>query len=172
MFFKISFSWTYLPVLVIIISVPSSWKRSHNSFVSKWHCTGFSSSQLQEPTIFGVFCTGSGVRRSSVSEPGDCGGVERPWLLVVLLFRWFWDELLLLWLWLLLLLLLLWLLVWCRRRTFAGGASSESLQSTTSTSTSSSTEMGPTNQKTETRNVIKAKTKYKYLNYYKFIGKH
>lgn len=41
-------SVTYRPVFVIIISVPKSWNLSHNSFVSKWHCTGAKSSQLHE----------------------------------------------------------------------------------------------------------------------------
>lgn len=47
---------TYLPVFVIIISVPSSWNLSHNSFVSKWHCTGFNSSQLHDPNNPGRCC--------------------------------------------------------------------------------------------------------------------
>lgn len=161
----------YLPVLVIIISVPNSWKRSQSSFVSKWHWTGFRSSQLQEPTIFGAFGAGSGVRRSpSASLLGDCGGVVRPTLPAPLLLLWLLALLALLLLLILLLLLLLrflWLgllfncscnCVWGgkfwlalhgvelmfahKRRVFEGG-SSESLQSTTSTSTSSSIEIGP-----------------------------
>lgn len=44
---------TDLPVFVMIISVPNSWNLSHNSFVSKWHCTGRRSSELHVPTIVG-----------------------------------------------------------------------------------------------------------------------
>lgn len=47
---------TYLPVFVIIISVPNSWNLSHNSLVSKWHWTGFNSSQLHEPCRPGLCC--------------------------------------------------------------------------------------------------------------------
>ena len=36
----------YLPVFVMIISVPSSWNLSHNSFVSRWQSIGNSWSQL------------------------------------------------------------------------------------------------------------------------------
>lgn len=72
---------TYRPVFVIIISVPKSLNLSHSSFVSRWHCTGRRSSQLHDPTIFGLLCvkkvekivyldfifmfTGSGVSLSS-----------------------------------------------------------------------------------------------------------
>lgn len=113
--------------------MPNSWKRSHNSFVSKWHCTGFKSSQLQEPTILGALGAGSGEERSpSKSLAGDWGGVERPTLLAVLVFSWVCDRLPVLELQLELF----------KRLDFVGG-SSESLQSTTSTSTSSSMEMGP-----------------------------
>lgn len=44
---------TYLPVFVMIISVPRSWNLSHRSFVSKWHSTFKSSSQLHK--IFWAF---------------------------------------------------------------------------------------------------------------------
>lgn len=47
---------TYRPVLVIIISVPNSWNLSHNSFVSKWHCTGARSSQLHESVKRAFVC--------------------------------------------------------------------------------------------------------------------
>lgn len=39
-------SFTYLPVLVMIISVPSSWNLSQSSLFSRWHSTLASSSQL------------------------------------------------------------------------------------------------------------------------------
>lgn len=44
---------TYLPVFVMIISVPRSWNLSQRSFVSKWHSTFKSSSQLHK--IFWTF---------------------------------------------------------------------------------------------------------------------
>lgn len=47
---------TYLPVFVMIISVPNSWNFSHKSFVSKWHWIGFNSSQLHEPKSVGRVC--------------------------------------------------------------------------------------------------------------------
>lgn len=47
---------TYLPVFVMIISVPNSWNFSHKSFVSRWHCIGFNSSQLHEPKSVGRVC--------------------------------------------------------------------------------------------------------------------
>ena len=37
---------THLPVLVMIISVPSSWNLSHSSLFSRWHSTLERSSQL------------------------------------------------------------------------------------------------------------------------------
>lgn len=46
----------YLPVFVIIISVPKSWNLSHNSFVSKWHWMGRRSSELHDPDIWGRLC--------------------------------------------------------------------------------------------------------------------
>lgn len=51
-----SSSSTYLPVFVMIISVPNSWNFSHKSFVSRWHCIGFNSSQLHEPKSVGRVC--------------------------------------------------------------------------------------------------------------------
>ena len=50
--------FAYLPVLVMIISVPSSLNLSHSSFVSRWHWTGRKSSELQDPTMVGRFCSG------------------------------------------------------------------------------------------------------------------
>lgn len=130
----------YLPVLVIIISVPRSWKRSHSSLVSRWHWTGFKSSQLHDPTILGALGAGSGEERSpSMSLAGDWGGVERPTLEAVLVFRRVWDTFP----------VLLVLHVELFRRRALDGGSSESLQSTTSTSTSSSMEMGPAGAKTK-----------------------
>lgn len=38
--------FTYLPVFVMIISVPRSWNLSQRSFVSRWHSTFSNSSQL------------------------------------------------------------------------------------------------------------------------------
>lgn len=43
-----------LPVLVMIISVPSSLNLSHNSLVSRRHSTGFRQSQLQRPLSCGL----------------------------------------------------------------------------------------------------------------------
>lgn len=45
----------YLPVFVMIISVPSSLNLSHKSFVSRWHTTFRSSSQLNLSCSKGFF---------------------------------------------------------------------------------------------------------------------
>jgi hypothetical protein len=72
---------TYLPVLVMIISVPRSWNLSQRSLVSKWHSTLSNSSQLQDIFVLGLGFSGtmSGDSRSKSvgSEPqseiaGDC----------------------------------------------------------------------------------------------------
>ena len=47
--------WAYLPVFVMIISVPSSLNLSHNSFVSKKQSTYFNSSQLHFAFIIRTF---------------------------------------------------------------------------------------------------------------------
>lgn len=64
---------THLPVLVMIISVPSSWNLSHSSFVSRWHCRGMRSSQLHEPSILGVGCC----REKHREREGWGGGREK-----------------------------------------------------------------------------------------------
>lgn len=53
---SVQVAYTYLPVFVMIISVPNSWNFSHKSFVSKWHWIGFNSSQLHEPKSVGRVC--------------------------------------------------------------------------------------------------------------------
>ncbi len=48
---------TYLPLLVMIISVPKSWNLSHSSFVSRWQMTSRSSSQLDRSRRSGFLGT-------------------------------------------------------------------------------------------------------------------
>ena len=72
---------TYLPVFVMIISVPRSWNLSQSSLVSRWHSTLSSSSQLHRifvlDTTFSWTTSGDSLSFSVGSEPqsdvtGDC----------------------------------------------------------------------------------------------------
>ena len=74
---------SYLPDLVMIISVPSSWNLSHSSLVSRRHVTPASS--LQDVSVLGVRSTDS----ARSWDPGDptesAGDLNAPSTLVVVL---------------------------------------------------------------------------------------
>lgn len=71
---------SYLPVFVIIISVPRSWNLSHKSLVSKWHSVVNNSSQLQEIFAFAGDFSGtiiSGDSRSASEPQSETPGDSR-----------------------------------------------------------------------------------------------